>query len=426
MSALSRIPNLIVVMSGLLLAGGADAAHAQRRVDSPTNIQAAKTPDARVQQPESQMLNTSESRPVLSTRHVLRAEQDTGPASPGDREIGACCDDDTGTCTIELEANCPGRFIAGVDCVPDPFTPPCGPPGYGILYAPSQPDNPAWRAEVAAIAGVPCDYWDARVSTPTYADLWDYWCVFTWANYEYADATLFGDTLAAFADVGGTVILGQWTFLAFSDWPSGANASVIVGPEYCPVTVASYSSGGTYAGDGLDCVHATGPVTEYAASYWDEAIPRPGAVTDGTLVESGLPAVIWRADRRVYYSPGNTGGDFTTGDTAQLVANMSACIDELRIGACCIDEAPYCLDEVWEAICSGTFLGHGSECGPDCDDNGVPDACQLEFTDVSLFLAQLLADVPDPVFVCMFDQNGDETLNGSDIPGFVDRLTPSP
>ena len=39
---------------------------------------------------------------------------------------GACCDDATATCTQALETNCPGRFIVGAACDPDPFTPPCG------------------------------------------------------------------------------------------------------------------------------------------------------------------------------------------------------------------------------------------------------------------------------------------------------------
>ena len=58
----------------------------------------------------------------------------------------------------------------------------------------------------------------------------------------------------------------------------------------------------------------------------------------------------------------------------------------------------------------------------DCNGNGVPDECDPEYLDIGLFVAQLLAASPDPVLVCMFDQNDDATLDGGDIPGFVDRL----
>ena len=76
--------------------------------------------------------------------------------------------------------------------------------------------------------------------------------------------------------------------------------------------------------------------------------------------------------------------------------------------------------------------GYGEPDGPcdlpgcgqsaDCNGNGVPDECDAEYTDIGLFVGQLLAGSPDPVWVCMFDQNGDQALNGLDIQGFVDRL----
>jgi hypothetical protein len=61
-------------------------------------------------------------------------------------------------------------------------------------------------------------------------------------------------------------------------------------------------------------------------------------------------------------------------------------------------------------------------CEGDCNDNGIIDECDPEYSDIALFVGQLLAVSPDPVLVCMFDQNGDATLDGTDIQGFVDRL----
>jgi hypothetical protein len=110
----------------------------------------------------------------------------------------------------------------------------------------------------------------------------------------------------------------------------GATAGICLSGEimtegYIPVSGTSYSAG-DYAENGIDCVHALGPVSSYGATYRDECDLIPGSMTDGTFTDDWL-AVAWRPDRRVYYSPGNTGGDFSTGDTAELVGNMCDCGD---------------------------------------------------------------------------------------------------
>ena len=47
----------------------------------------------------------------------------------------------------------------------------------------------------------------------------------------------------------------------------------------------------------------------------------------------------------------------------------------------------------------------------DCDGNGRPDECDEAFLDMDLFITQLLLDPPaqDPILVCMFDQNADDS-----------------
>jgi hypothetical protein len=66
-------------------------------------------------------------------------------------------------------------------------------------------------------------------------------------------------------------------------------------------------------------------------------------------------------------------------------------------------------------------------CEGDCNGNGILDECDPEYTDIGLFIIQLLAESQDPVLVCMFDQNGDATLDGNDIQGFVEMLlSPGP
>lgn len=63
----------------------------------------------------------------------------------------------------------------------------------------------------------------------------------------------------------------------------------------------------------------------------------------------------------------------------------------------------------------------------DCDENGSPDECDEDYTDITKFITELLTDIPDQndVLVCMFDQNGDDELDGDDIQGFVERLVGS-
>ncbi len=68
----------------------------------------------------------------------------------------------------------------------------------------------------------------------------------------------------------------------------------------------------------------------------------------------------------------------------------------------------------WQDIANGTSR--------DCDGDGIPDECGSQYTDIGLFIDEVLNAVPDPVRVCMYDQNGDDTLDGRDLPGFVGRL----
>ncbi len=289
---------------------------------------------------------------------------------------GACCDDDTGACTIEFEANCDGRFIAGAVCEPDPWLElgqaACG--DYtcdGILYAPANPDNPMWRGELAGLSGSDVTYWDAAASTPTLDDIKDYCCVYTWANYAYADNVAMGDVLAEFVDQGGKVILGQWCL------PTAGNflAGQIMTAGYQPGTASSWAAG-TYAGDGADCVHVIGAPLALSSGYWDQASALAGAVTSGTVTETGLPAIIWRGDRKVYCAPGILDSTYSVGDSAQLIANICACTDDPLIGACCDPADDACTNDVDAEDCMPPLTFHYQETcetlDPPC---GNPGAC---------------------------------------------------
>ena len=300
---------------------------------------------------------------------------------------GACCDDDTAICTEEFKLNCTGRFVAGATCDPDPFTPACGewvPTGF--LFAPTQDDNPEFRDALATILNSDVDYFDARSGTPTLEELMPYACVMTWVDFPYSDSVAMGDVLADFVDIGGKVILGQWTYPSTQrNWLEGR----IMTADYCPVIVEDYSdSGGSYQGDGVDCVHAD--VTAYQTGFLDAAVlnpATPGAWSDGTFSTGDL-AVAWRGDRGVYYSPGNTGGRYADAldDWAQLTANMCICPGGPIYGACCDLETGTCQDNVelfdcldlyenpkftWDTLCADLI--------PAC---GNPGACCDPFTGV--------------------------------------------
>ena len=193
-----------------------------------------------------------------------------------------------------------------------------------MLYAPSEDDNPSFRAALSDACGLTVHYFDARSDTPSVELLSTYDCVFTWTNFAYADRFQFGDNLMAYVDEGGKLIMGQWSNWGFGGG-SGA-ASPIVFAEYCPVWVPSYSaSGGTYAGDGSLCIH--GGVEDYYASYRDECILQGEGQQDGSFTDGAL-AVAYRPDFRVIYSPGNMGMTYgSTGDWAELTCNMCSCPD---------------------------------------------------------------------------------------------------
>ncbi len=203
------------------------------------------------------------------------------------------------------------------------ITPPDGRGGLMILYAPSEADNPTFRADLATCTGATVDYFDPRVTTPDVALLSGYDMVLVWGNYAFADNVLYGNNLAAYVDGGGKVVLGQWCYQSDQ---SNYLAGDIMTAAYCPVTVSTSFDSGSYNLDGTDCVHDG--VGVYSSDYFDQATGISGAVSDGTFSNpANSLAVAWRADRMVYYSPGNSGGNLGTGDWATVTCKMFLCDD---------------------------------------------------------------------------------------------------
>jgi hypothetical protein len=192
-----------------------------------------------------------------------------------------------------------------------------------ILYAPSQPDDPALRAAIAAITGSTVDYFDARAATPTLSQLTPYCCVYTWANYAYADNVAFGDVLADFVDQGGAVVLGAWCVPSAGNYLSGR----IMTSGYCPVTGnTSTSTSSTYAGDGTSVIYDG--VTTFSASYHDILTLQGSGIQDGTYLD-GTIAHAYRPDFAVIYSNGIASTVLgSTGDWPLLIANACEALDE--------------------------------------------------------------------------------------------------
>jgi len=132
------------------------------------------------------------------------------------------------------------------------------------------------------------------------------------------------------------------------------------------------------------------------------------------------------------------------GIRAGYVSNVQRSIPDIAptIAALLGFQTEFASGEIMTEILSYDCNGNGIQdecdidCGPaagpcdlpgcaqsaDCNGNGVPDECDPEHSDIGLFVDQLLVESPDPVMVCMFDQNSDATLDGTDIQGFVDML----
>ncbi|UCF34132.1 MAG: hypothetical protein JSV78_02265 [Phycisphaerales bacterium] len=188
-----------------------------------------------------------------------------------------------------------------------------------ILYAPSEDDNSAFRAEVAALTGRPCHYFDTRADTPDLERLLSYDCVFTWSNFAYADRLAFSENLVSFANSGGNVVLGQWAYIGFCP---GAIPPEILEPGYCPVDVVSETYGGDYSGDGTGCL--TEEVGSWYTPYRDDAQLREGARYDGTYTD-GIPLFAFYPGVRVTYVPGALPEFGSSGDLAEMIVNACTC-----------------------------------------------------------------------------------------------------
>ena len=197
-----------------------------------------------------------------------------------------------------------------------------------LLYAPSEGDDPAYRAAMAAITGGTVDYFDASAGTPSPALLANYSCVNTWANFAYADPTTYGDNLAAYVDGGGRAILG--VFCTFTQ--GNSLGGQIMTPAYSPVvspTGGNHFNNAAYAGNGTTCIHNA--VTTYDCFFRDVLALQGTGIQDGSYVDNEIAQAYRAGGGAVIYNNGSGAsqlqglGGCLTADWARLVANSCLC-----------------------------------------------------------------------------------------------------
>lgn len=197
--------------------------------------------------------------------------------------------------------------------------------GARILYAPSESDDPTYRARIAEHIGGVCDYFDARFDTPDSLLLSSYDCVHTWSNYPFSDPALFGDRLADYVDHGGKVLLGAYA----TSQHGNSLAGRLVDPAFAYLPVASLGAhNGMSAWDGTcheDCVYQDVPGV-YASHRQTVTLIDPAhGVVCGRYVDGEI-FVAYTANRRVYYLNGAGGYPVFDDDyMAAVVGNACRC-----------------------------------------------------------------------------------------------------
>jgi len=139
------------------------------------------------------------------------------------------------------------------------------------------------------------DVMDVQKITPALDDLLPYDVLMAWSNYAFADPTAMGDVLADYTDLGGAVVLSQFSFT--SSWAMGGRmmsdySPLGVGYNYfVPVALGTYDpshpimQGVTTLSEGAYSVDAPLQAGAEEVASWDNGNPC-------VAVNAGAPRVV--------------------------------------------------------------------------------------------------------------------------------------
>ena len=157
-------------------------------------------------------------------------------------------------------------------------------------------------------------YMNVQSSTPKLSDLAQFDVAGCYSNYPYEDSVALGDTLAAFVDAGGGVVIGYWSFNGFSQ----LGGEIMTG-EYATIDVGSSRMSSTTMGwynPASPVVAEVDSVREYYAAVASFAA---GAESVACWAD-GRPYIAVSANRRVIglnqypgadeQNPSQRGGDW--------------------------------------------------------------------------------------------------------------------
>jgi len=194
-----------------------------------------------------------------------------------------------------------------------------------VLYCPSEADDPAYRAGIAAAlpAGSVVDYFDARNATPDATLLSTYNAVHTWANYAYFNNVAMGDALADFVDAGGRVVLGAFVTYCMGNSLSGR----IMTSAYCGAYSPSCSNHFTtayWSGDDADKCDFSG-VSSWGAMYRDYLALQGAGIRWGTFSDGEIADAVGPGEA-VHLVNGSGGSPIMVdGNIEIVVANACYC-----------------------------------------------------------------------------------------------------
>jgi len=236
-----------------------------------------------------------------------------------------------------------------------------------VLYAPSEGDDPDYRARIAAWIEGSCDYFDTRVATPTLSQLESYDAVMTWANYLYFDNVGFGNTLADYVDQGGRVVLGAFCAYTSGNFLSGRIMTQT--SRYCPVT-GGFNHFTLAMWDGSDPTGCPDfGITSYGSTYRDYLTLVSGWVV-GHFTDGEIANAVNTPYGDVVYANGAGGYPLApAGQDAERVGSALFCGYVIwsppTIGACCLGDGN--CQNLTETDCAtqgGSWLGGSTRCGP--------------------------------------------------------------